>query len=110
MPYVWQHESWPGFYWQNDRLIHALGKARLAQGKLLCKVQEERGRSLEGPCQEGRAIFFIFFCQAKHIANAATSCALDFIIFGCSPQCSAPDAHLDQGRSERKRMFSRLKN
>ena len=46
MPYVWQHESWPGFYWQNDRLIHAPGKARLAQGKLLCKVQEERGRCI----------------------------------------------------------------
>jgi hypothetical protein len=22
-----------------------------------------RGRSLEGPCQEGKAIFFIFFCK-----------------------------------------------
>jgi hypothetical protein len=70
--------------------------------------KRKRGRSLEGSCQEGRAIFFIFFCQAIHIANAATICTLDFVIFGCSLQCSAPDAHLDQGRSERKSVFSRL--
>ena len=57
----------------------------------------------------GRRLFFIFFCQAIHIANAATSCALDFNIFGCSNQCSAPDAHLDQGGLERKIVFSRLK-
>jgi hypothetical protein len=69
----------------------------------------KEGRSLEGSCQEGRQFFFVFFCQAIHIANAATSCALDFNIFGCSNQCSAPDAHLDQGRSERKSVFSRLK-
>jgi hypothetical protein len=70
---------------------------------------KNRGRSLEGSCQEGRAIFFIFFCQAIHIANAATSCALDFTIFGCSLQCSAPDTHLDQGRSGRKSLFKVLK-
>jgi hypothetical protein len=39
MPYVWQHESWPGLYWQDERLIQAIGRARLAQGKLLSKVQ-----------------------------------------------------------------------
>jgi Fic family protein len=39
MSYIWQHESWPEFYWQDDRLIHAIGQARLAQGKLLSKVQ-----------------------------------------------------------------------
>ena len=39
MPYVWQHKSWPEFYWQDDRLIQAIGQARLAQGKLLSKVQ-----------------------------------------------------------------------
>jgi Fic family protein len=39
MPYVWQHKSWPEFSWQDDQLIQAIGQARLAQGKLLCKVQ-----------------------------------------------------------------------
>lgn len=39
MPYIWQHDSWPEFEWQDDRLIHAIGQARLAQGKLLSKVQ-----------------------------------------------------------------------
>ena len=39
MPYVWQHDCWPEFYRQDDRLIDALGQARLAQGKLLCNVQ-----------------------------------------------------------------------
>jgi Fic family protein len=39
MPYIWEHDSWPEFSWQDDRLIHAIGQARLAQGKLLSKVQ-----------------------------------------------------------------------
>ncbi|MGD2091027.1 MAG: Fic family protein [Candidatus Aminicenantes bacterium] len=39
MPYIWQHDRWPDFSWQDDRLIHAIGQARLAQGKLLSKVQ-----------------------------------------------------------------------
>jgi hypothetical protein len=68
-----------------------------------------RGRSLEGICQEGRRILFIFFCQAIHTANVATSCALDFEIFGCSHQCSAPDAHRDQGESGSENLFGRLK-
>lgn len=39
MKYVWQHERWPDLYWQDNRLIDALGKVRLAQGKLLSQVQ-----------------------------------------------------------------------
>jgi Fic family protein len=39
MLYVWQKDLWPEFVWQNDRLIDALGQARLAQGSLLSKVQ-----------------------------------------------------------------------
>ena len=39
MPYIWQHDSWPEFSRQDDRLIQAIGQARLAQGKLLSKVQ-----------------------------------------------------------------------
>ncbi len=39
MPYVWQHDSWPTLVWQDERLINAIGQTRLAQGKLLSKVQ-----------------------------------------------------------------------
>ncbi len=38
MRYIWQHADWPNFYWKSDRLINALGRARLAQGKLLGKI------------------------------------------------------------------------
>ncbi|MCP5054987.1 MAG: Fic family protein [bacterium] len=36
--YVWQSKRWPGFRWQDDRLIETLGQTRLSQGKLLSKV------------------------------------------------------------------------
>lgn len=38
MTYIWERKNWPDFEWQNDKLIDLLGKARLAQGKLLSKV------------------------------------------------------------------------
>jgi Fic family protein len=38
MTYIWERKRWPDFEWQNDKLIDLLGKARLAQGKLLSKV------------------------------------------------------------------------
>ncbi|MDP8258212.1 MAG: Fic family protein [Candidatus Aadella gelida] len=38
MSYIWEHKNWPSFVWQDDKLIGILGKARLAQGKLLSKV------------------------------------------------------------------------
>ncbi len=38
MSYIWQRKNWPDFTWQTDKLIDALGRARLAQGKLLSKV------------------------------------------------------------------------
>jgi Fic family protein len=38
MPYIWEQKNWPKFTWENDKLIHLLGKARLAQGKLISKV------------------------------------------------------------------------
>lgn len=38
MTYIWERKNWPDFTWENDKLISLLGKARLAQGKLLSKV------------------------------------------------------------------------
>jgi len=38
MTYIWERKNWPAFRWENDKLIGLLGKARLAQGKLLSKV------------------------------------------------------------------------
>ncbi|MFH1715475.1 MAG: Fic family protein [Elusimicrobiota bacterium] len=38
MLYVWGRKDWPDFTWQSDRLMRRLGKARLAQGKLLAKI------------------------------------------------------------------------
>lgn len=36
--YVWQRPDWPRFRWDTVRLTEALGRARLAQGRLLGKV------------------------------------------------------------------------
>src|SRR3989344_5024003 len=38
MKYVWQHPHWPKLTWQSGVLLPVIGKARLAQGKLLTKV------------------------------------------------------------------------
>ncbi len=38
MRYLWQQEGWHNLVWQNDRLMQALGHARLTQGKLLSKL------------------------------------------------------------------------
>lgn len=38
MTYIWEQKNWPEFKWQSGRLIDVLAKARLAQGKLLSKV------------------------------------------------------------------------
>lgn len=37
--YTWQHKSWPHFTWNADALLNLLSKARLAQGKLISKIQ-----------------------------------------------------------------------
>lgn len=39
MPYIWEHAKWPHFEWRADRLINALSRARLMQGKLLSKIR-----------------------------------------------------------------------
>jgi Fic family protein len=39
MQYVWQQEAWPNFTWDSDVLLNHLSKARLAQGKLISKIQ-----------------------------------------------------------------------
>jgi Fic family protein len=36
--YVWQLPDWPNLYWQSERLLIPLGRARLAQGKLLSQA------------------------------------------------------------------------
>ncbi|MFW6129671.1 MAG: DUF4172 domain-containing protein, partial [Atribacterota bacterium] len=38
MSYIWEHEEWPNFKWDSDKIITPLGKARLAQGKLINKI------------------------------------------------------------------------
>jgi len=36
--YVWQYENWPHLSWKSESLLPLIGKARLAQGKLLTQV------------------------------------------------------------------------
>lgn len=36
--WIWQKERWPKFTWQADTLLPLISRARLAQGKLLAKV------------------------------------------------------------------------
>lgn len=36
--YVWQSPNWPNLHWQSERLLAPLGRARLAQGKLLSQA------------------------------------------------------------------------
>ena len=38
MKYVWQHTSWPDLSWKSACLLSVLGRARLAQGKLLTQL------------------------------------------------------------------------
>lgn len=38
MKYIWQHKKWPAFIWQEKKLLHGLGSARLCQGKLLSRA------------------------------------------------------------------------
>ncbi|MDO9513936.1 MAG: Fic family protein [Elusimicrobiota bacterium] len=38
MRYIWNLKGWPNFKWRNDEMINVLGKARLAQGKLLSRI------------------------------------------------------------------------
>lgn len=38
MKYVWMRASWPELGWRSEALLPVIGKARLAQGKLLAKV------------------------------------------------------------------------
>lgn len=42
MRYIWEHNNWPNVTWQSDPLIGPLGKARLAQGRLLSKINTLR--------------------------------------------------------------------
>lgn len=39
MSYVWQLQCWPDLTWRNDPLLGPLGKARLAQGRLMSRVE-----------------------------------------------------------------------
>jgi Fic family protein len=36
--YLWQSPDWPNLHWQSERLLTPLGRARLAQGKLLSQA------------------------------------------------------------------------
>lgn len=36
--YVWQSQDWPNLHWQSERLLVPLGRARLAQGKLISQA------------------------------------------------------------------------
>jgi Fic family protein len=38
--YVWQRDDWPLFTWRSDEILDLLGKCRLAQGRLLCRISD----------------------------------------------------------------------
>ena len=38
MTYIWQLKQWPALRWSSEALLPLIGRARLAQGKLLAKV------------------------------------------------------------------------
>lgn len=42
MRYIWEYKNWPKLSWKSDSLIEPLGKARLAQGRLLSKINTLR--------------------------------------------------------------------
>lgn len=37
--YVWQRANWPNFSWQNDKLLHPVGRTRFCQGRLLSRIR-----------------------------------------------------------------------
>ena len=39
MTYLWQRKQWPTLHWSSEALLPLIGRARLAQGKLLTKVE-----------------------------------------------------------------------
>ena len=39
MRYVWQRANWPNFSWQNDKLLHPVGRTRFCQGRLLSRIR-----------------------------------------------------------------------
>lgn len=39
MKYIWQSKSWPDFFWDNDKILMALGKTRFCQGQLLNRIR-----------------------------------------------------------------------
>ncbi len=38
--YIWQRNDWPLFTWRSDEILDLLGKCRLAQGRLLCRIAD----------------------------------------------------------------------
>lgn len=56
--YIWQTSTWPSFRWDNEILLHPLGEARQAQGKIL-----------------GLAEFFELELQADVLAEEALTTA-----------------------------------
>lgn len=57
MGYVWEKKGWPDLTWKNDPLLGPLGRARLAQGRLMSRVAGlgfELGREAEAKvlCEE----------------------------------------------------------
>ena len=39
MRYIWQGKNWPKLIWESEPLLPLISKARLAQGRLLTKVE-----------------------------------------------------------------------
>ncbi|MGB2706331.1 MAG: Fic family protein [Candidatus Omnitrophota bacterium] len=39
MTYIWNQKKWPYFWWQSDKLISSLSRARFLQGQLLSKIR-----------------------------------------------------------------------
>jgi hypothetical protein len=68
------------------------------------------GRSLEGPCQEGRAIYFIFFARLYTLQTQQRLAPLisQFSAAAFNVLRQTLIVTMDQGRSERKSVFSRL--
>ncbi len=97
MRYIWQHADWPNFHWKSDRLIDALGRARLAQGKFLGKVHSLDMNS----AQEVRAEVLVeevlktAEIEGAHLDRDAVSASIDRRLGLNASDSSMVDRHVE---------------
>ncbi|MCP4693600.1 MAG: Fic family protein [Desulfobacterales bacterium] len=97
MRYIWQHADWPNFHWRSDRLLNALGRARLWQGKLLGKVHaldEDPGREARAEIMAAEAVKSAEI-EGAILPREAVRASVDRRLGLSAPGSSMADPHIE---------------